>query len=127
MRLLPSSIAPTHHEGPCAIHLTGIGDPRIKHYSIENAAKGSSKKPWLEYGLLMDVSVTEIMAKCVGIIAKAQTERCHMVIHRHGQPTAELVSVERGAENKQLFGRAARTTQLLGDLFSTGKGWNAED
>lgn len=84
------------------------------------------KKPWSDHGYFMDVSVTEFKAKCVGIIGKVQRERCHVVIRRHGQPAAELVPVERGAGNPRLFGRAARTTELLGDLFSTGEGWNAE-
>lgn len=74
----------------------------------------------------MDVSVTEFKAKCVGIIGKVQRERCHVLIRRHGQPAAELVPVERGTGSRPLFGRAAETTRVNGDIDSAGESWHAE-
>lgn len=74
----------------------------------------------------MDVSVTEFKAKCVGIIGKVQREGCHVVIRRHGQPAAELIPVARGNGTEPLFGRARATTQVSGELFTTGEDWHAE-
>lgn len=73
----------------------------------------------------MEVSVTEFKAKCVGIIGKVQRERCRVVIRRHGQPAAELVPIGRGTGTAPVFGRAAQTTRINGDLTSTGEAWHA--
>jgi prevent-host-death family protein len=74
--------------------------------------------------ILMEISVTEFKAKCVGIIGRVQRERCRVTIRRHGQPAAELVPVERGA-GAAVFGRAAGTVRVTGDLQSTGEAWDA--
>jgi len=73
----------------------------------------------------MDVSVTEFKAKCVGIIGKVQREHCRVLIRRHGQPAAELVPVGRGKGSRPLFGRATKTTRIMGDISSTGEDWHA--
>jgi prevent-host-death family protein len=73
----------------------------------------------------MDITVTQFKARCLGIIAQVQREKVQVVILRHGQPAAVLSPMQERAQGK-LFGRAAKTTQVVGSLLSTGEAWDAE-
>lgn len=74
----------------------------------------------------MEISVTQFKATCLGIIDRVQKEKLSVVIHKHGQPAAELVPIQRNSKGK-LFGRAADTTKVVGDILSTDESWDAED
>lgn len=72
----------------------------------------------------MEISVTQFKARCLGIVEEVQREKRRVVISRHGRPAAVLTPIE--AENSEpFFGRAADSTQILGDLTSTGEEWDA--
>jgi len=73
----------------------------------------------------MNITVTQFKAKCLGIVEKVQREKCRVVITRSGRVAAQLVPV--GAANeKVLFGRSSKQTEIKGDLLSTGDRWRAD-
>jgi prevent-host-death family protein len=72
----------------------------------------------------MDITVTQFKAKCLGIVERVQREGCRVVITRSGKVAAQLIPVE-GLSGKNLFGRSAKETEILGDLISTGESWHA--
>jgi prevent-host-death family protein len=76
--------------------------------------------------IFMDMTVTQFKAKCLGVIDKVQKEKSRVTITRHGKPAAELIPISASSPGK-LFGRARKTTVILGDLLSTGENWHAED
>ena len=73
----------------------------------------------------MNITVTQFKAKCLGIVEKVQREKCRVVITRSGRVAAQLVPV--GASNERvLFGRSSKQTEIKGDLISTGDRWHAD-
>lgn len=74
---------------------------------------------------VVQITVTQFKAKCLGIIEKVEREKCRVVISRHGRPAAELVPV-RGPVADTFWGRAADRTTILGDLISSEEDWDAE-
>ena len=74
----------------------------------------------------MNITVTQFKAKCLGIVAKVQREKCRVVITRSGKVAAQLVPVE-ASSGKDFFGRSSAQTKILGDLTSTGERWHAGD
>jgi len=74
----------------------------------------------------MDITATQFKAKCLGIIDRVKKEKLTVVISKHGQPAAELIPIGKSPQGK-LFGRAANTTKIVGDILSTDEHWDAED
>jgi antitoxin (DNA-binding transcriptional repressor) of toxin-antitoxin stability system len=72
------------------------------------------------------VTVTEFKAKCLGIISQVQKEKRAISITKNGRIAAHLVP-SLHQQPGQLFGRAKKSTKVLGDLLSTGETWDAED
>lgn len=73
----------------------------------------------------MEVSVSEFKAKCLAIVEDVAKKKQRVVITRHGRAAAEVIPFSGGA-GTPLFGRAAQTTKILGDLTSTGEIWHTE-
>ncbi|MDD5200946.1 MAG: type II toxin-antitoxin system Phd/YefM family antitoxin [Terrimicrobiaceae bacterium] len=72
----------------------------------------------------MEITVTQLKAKCLGIVEKVQREKRRVVISRHGRPAAVLIPADQET-SAPLFGRAADSTKILGDLMGTGEEWDA--
>ncbi|MEI6073664.1 MAG: type II toxin-antitoxin system Phd/YefM family antitoxin [Verrucomicrobiae bacterium] len=73
----------------------------------------------------MEMTITQFKAKCLGVVERVQREKVSVVISRHGHPAARLVPVDAAVVGGQIFGRAANQTRILGDILSTGEGWDA--
>ena len=73
----------------------------------------------------MEIAVTQFKAHCLGIIGEVEKSKCTVVVKRHGRPVAMIVPMANGSESSA-WGRAAATTRIKGDLFSTGEAWDAE-
>jgi prevent-host-death family protein len=96
------------------------------HEIKESRTTYSESTRWSDYGQDMTMTVTQFKARCLGVIDRVQKEKTRVTITRHGRPAAELVPVSASSPGK-LFGRAKKTTVILGDLMSTGEPWHAED
>ena len=81
---------------------------------------------WSAHGHVMEITITQFKAKCLGIVEQVQREKSRVVISRHGRPAAELIPISE-ASPKVLFGRAASRTKIQGDLMMTGETWDAEN
>lgn len=73
----------------------------------------------------MEMSVSEFKAKCLAIVEDIANKKERVVITRYGRAAAEVIPFT-GGTGTTLFGRAADTTKILGDLTSTGETWDAE-
>lgn len=73
----------------------------------------------------MEMSVSEFKAKCLAIVEDIANKKERVVISRYGRAAAEVIPFS-GGTSTPLFGCAANTTRILGDLTSTGETWNAE-
>ena len=76
--------------------------------------------------ILMEMTITQFKAKCLSVVEKVQREKVRVVISRHGRPAAQVLPVEERLEVVSLFGSAAETTEICGELMETGEGWDAE-
>lgn len=72
----------------------------------------------------MELSVSHFKAKCLAIIEDIANKKERVVVTRYGKPAAEVIPFEGPAESP-LFGRAANSTRILGDIHSSGEVWNA--
>jgi len=60
--------------------------------------------------VMIDVSISEFKAKCLGLIAQVHKTRQPLRITRHGRPVAEVIPA--GPD---------RTRKFVGDMVGTGK------
>ena len=81
---------------------------------------------WSGYGHLMEITITQFKAKCLGIVEAVQSQKQVVTISRHGKAAARLVPVE-PEDAPAWFGRAAATTRIHDDLTSSGEHWDADD
>jgi len=74
---------------------------------------------------IMETSVSQFKAKCLGMVARVEKEKVSILIKRHGRPAAMLQPVGR-APSRPWFGRGRETTRIKGDLLGTGEDWEAD-
>lgn len=68
------------------------------------------------------ITATEFKAKCLRILDELDSQG--VVITKRGQPVAKVTPVPR-VDNSQLIGSLKGKVVVKGDLFSTGRKWNA--
>jgi antitoxin (DNA-binding transcriptional repressor) of toxin-antitoxin stability system len=78
-----------------------------------------------DHGHTMDISVTQLKAKCLGVVDKVQKERCRVRIRKFGRIAAEIVPWEQEHEGS-LWARGRESTRIVGDLIETNEPWDAE-
>ena len=69
------------------------------------------------------LSATEFKAKCLRILDELDSQG--VVITKRGQPVAKLTPVPK-VDNSQLIGSLKGKVIIKGDIFSTGRKWNAQ-
>lgn len=68
------------------------------------------------------IGAAEFKAKCLAILDEVDAEG--IIITKRGKPVARLVPVE--AALSGLRGKYAEKIEVLGDIFTTGQGWDAQ-
>jgi len=67
--------------------------------------------------VMVDISISEFKAKCLGLIEQVHKTRQPLRITRHGRPVAEVVPA--GPEPKRQFvGDMVGTGKIVGDIVS---------
>lgn len=69
------------------------------------------------------ISATEFKAQCLKILDELESQG--IVITKRGQPVARLVPL-REVDNSKLIGSMKGKVIIKGDIFSTGRRWNAQ-
>lgn len=74
------------------------------------------------------IAAGEFKAQCLGLIARADTEKCSVTITKRGKPVARLVPYDgTSSDNRPLFGALAGAVMIHGDIVApTGEAWDAE-
>ena len=66
---------------------------------------------------MIDVSISEFKAKCLGLIEQVHKTRQPLRITRHGRPVAEVFPA--GPDRKRKFlGDMVGTAEIVGDILS---------
>jgi len=73
------------------------------------------------------IAAGEFKAKCLALLDEVQQTRKEYVITKRGKPVARLVPAETPKKTKDVFGRMKGTGKILGDIFSTGERWEADE
>lgn len=68
------------------------------------------------------IGAAEFKAKCLAILDEVDAEG--IIITKRGKPVARLVPV--GSTLSGLLGKYAEKIEVLGDIFTTGHGWDAQ-
>jgi prevent-host-death family protein len=68
------------------------------------------------------IAAAKFKEQCLSILDRV--DRDGIVITKHGKPIAALFPIQ--AESAQLIGALAGKLKINGDIFSTGKKWNAQ-
>jgi hypothetical protein len=102
-----------------------IRSTEIRSSFLKDFAKPFAFPKWSSYSHNMEMSVSEFKAKCLAIVEDIANKKERVVITRYGRAAAEVIPFT-GSTGTPLFGRAADTTKILGDLTSTGETWDAE-
>ncbi len=66
----------------------------------------------------------EFKAKCLKLMDEVRKTGAGLIITKHGKPVAKLVSYREASD--ELLGAMKGELQILGDVESTGVGWDAE-
>lgn len=67
--------------------------------------------------MVMDVSISEFKAKCLGLIEQVHKTGQSLRITRHGRPVAEVIRA--GPDRKRKFlGDMIGTAEIVGDIVS---------
>jgi prevent-host-death family protein len=67
--------------------------------------------------VMIDVSISEFKAKCLGLIERVHKTRQPLRITRHGRPVAEVIPA--GPDRKRKFlGDMIGTAVIVGDIVS---------
>jgi len=69
------------------------------------------------------ISATEFKAKCLKILDELESQG--IVITKRGQPVAKLTPWN-VVDNSKLIGSMKGKVIIKGDIFSTGRKWNAQ-
>jgi prevent-host-death family protein len=69
------------------------------------------------------ISATEFKAKCLKILDELESQG--IVITKRGQPVAKLTPLH-GVDNSKLIGSMRGKVIVKGNIFSTGRKWNAQ-
>ncbi len=69
------------------------------------------------------ISATEFKAKCLKILDELDSQG--IVITKRGQPIAKVTPLPL-ADNSKLIGSMKGKVIIKGDIFSTGRKWNAQ-
>lgn len=72
------------------------------------------------------VTISQFKAKCLGIIAEVQREKRAVTITKNGRAAVRIVPYN-DEESVALFGRAAKSTIIRGDLMKTDEEWDAQN
>jgi prevent-host-death family protein len=68
------------------------------------------------------IGATEFKQKCLSLLD--QVEPDGLVITKHGKPVAKLVPIHE--DSASLIGSLRGKIRVNGDIFSTGRRWDAE-
>ena len=68
------------------------------------------------------IAAAHFKEKCLAILDQVDPDG--IVITKHGRPVAKLIPVARTSEH--LIGCLRGKIRVVGDIMSTGVGWNAE-
>jgi len=69
------------------------------------------------------ISATEFKAKCLKILDELESQG--IVITKRGQPVARVIPLN-VVDNSKLIGSMKGKVIIKGDIFSTGRKWNAQ-
>ena len=69
------------------------------------------------------ITATEFKAKCLKILDELGSQG--IVITKRGQPVAKVTPL-RAVDNSKLIGSMKGKVIVKGDIFSTGRKWNAQ-
>jgi len=69
------------------------------------------------------ISATEFKAKCLKILDELESQG--IVITKRGQPVAKVTPLN-VVDNSKLIGSMKGQVTVKGDIFSTGRKWNAQ-
>ena len=69
------------------------------------------------------ISATEFKAKCLKILDELESQG--IVITKRGQPVAKLIPMQ-GVDNSKLIASMKGKVVVKGNIFSTGRKWNAQ-
>jgi prevent-host-death family protein len=69
------------------------------------------------------IAATEFKARCLKILDELESQG--IVITKRGQPVAKLTPI-RVMDNSKLIGSMKGKVVIKGDIFSTGRRWNAQ-
>lgn len=69
------------------------------------------------------ISATEFKAKCLKILDELGSQG--IVITKRGQPVAKVTRLH-GADNSKLIGSMKGKVVVKGNIFSSGRKWNAQ-
>lgn len=82
--------------------------------------------PLVERAGSIEVPATEFKARCLAMLGAVHDGRAtEIVVTKHGKPFAKVVPIDHRAE--RFCGFAKGKIAVLGDIFSTGERWDAED
>lgn len=85
-----------------------------------------SYSPLVERAGSIEVPATEFKARCLAMLGAVHDGRAtEIVVTKHGKPFAKLVPIEDCTE--KFCGFAKHKIAVLGDVFSTGESWDAQD
>ena len=70
-----------------------------------------------------EISATEFKAKCLRILDELEPQG--VVITKRGQPVAKVTPLHT-TDNSQWIGSLKGRVTIKGDIFSTGRKWNAQ-
>lgn len=68
-------------------------------------------------------TVTEFKAKCLRILDELEPQG--IIVSKRGQPVAKITPIRIGAFER-LYGCMKDKIKVKGDIFSTGRKWNAQ-
>jgi len=73
----------------------------------------------------LEIPATEFKAKCLAMMQAVHDGRAaEIVVTKHGKPLAKIVPYE--LARPTMFGFAKGKIAFTGDVFRTGKAWDAE-
>ncbi|MGH7707704.1 MAG: type II toxin-antitoxin system Phd/YefM family antitoxin [Vulcanimicrobiaceae bacterium] len=82
--------------------------------------------PLVERAGPIEIAATEFKARCLALLAAVHDGRTkEIVITKHGKPLARLVPIDDRPES--FCGFLQGKIEILGDVFSTGERWNADE
>ncbi|MEX0783176.1 MAG: type II toxin-antitoxin system prevent-host-death family antitoxin [Dehalococcoidia bacterium] len=70
------------------------------------------------------IGATEFKAKCLKLLDEVDAEG--ITITKHGKPVARLVPAPADDDFRSTYGKYRDKMKVHGNLFSTGRKWNAQ-